>query len=361
MIRAFAVVCGLAVIGAATQKNIEVAGGWASSDTPLIVALALFLIGASAFAAIEWHRSRLVAVIVLLSALGAEGYWLAVNTERELAARAAAASPHIQAKAQRNKALNDVREAEAALRSAPQFSGRLDRALAVKAAVDDAVRAKAAERGCATNCRALLEAQVATADREVSETRVALAQEIEGLRRRVADAKAALAALPPLAPHASLAEVLGLPQWQWDLVIALLRSLAVVGASVMVAHVFRLEGQRSEQRCASDPVALAPATAMLALPPAAEPPGETDTTASRHAARFIGARLRHAPGQTVPLAAVHLGYIDWCEREREVPAPISVIVPALQKVLMGLGVRGVMLDGVPHVCDVREVRSQIAA
>ena len=111
----------------------------------------------------------------------------------------------------------------------PGTSTRLERATATKAAADQAVLLKSAEKGCRRECRALLDKAVDDAAAEVKAARAA----VDGLRTK-ADAelnaaRAALAALKAPASATPLADRVGLPAWVIDLLGAALGSMAANG------------------------------------------------------------------------------------------------------------------------------------
>jgi hypothetical protein len=201
--RILAGIAGLGVVAAATHLNVMHAGGYQSGDAALIIAAAVLLaIGAGAAAAVWRDGDRFPALALALCVVAGECYWLAMNAERELAAREAIARPVAEAAAKRAAAEKRIEEAQTAKRQA-----------------DAAAISEAAKPGCRVNCAALLESAKRSAETEL------------------AAARAALAGLPALPSVTPLADRIGVPAWLWDLVVAGLRSLLVIGGSIALALV----------------------------------------------------------------------------------------------------------------------------
>lgn len=198
--RVMVAVCGAAVIAAATHVNILHAGGYRSDGALLIIAMAGLLTVGMGFVGLLWSERRLAAGGVLAFCLIAgEIYWLCMNAEREIAQREAQALPATEA-----------RDHQAAAEK------RLREALAAKREADAAAVVEAAMPGCKSNCAQLLSAAQLRANQEVT------------------DARTALDALPHVQDANALAGRLGIAPWAWDLWMAVLRSLGIMGASIAV-------------------------------------------------------------------------------------------------------------------------------
>jgi hypothetical protein len=95
LLRVLATIAGLAVIAAATDANIRNAGGYGSSDTFLIVTVAVLLSIGMAYATIELRdglregpKLRMAgAASLVVCLLAGEAYWLLLNVDRELQRR----------------------------------------------------------------------------------------------------------------------------------------------------------------------------------------------------------------------------------------------------------------------------------
>ena len=119
--------------------------------------------------------------------------------------------------------------AEAAVAALPDASARLQAAIQSKAAADTAVVTKSAERGCAANCRLLLQAQADQNQQEVEAARRDMADNRARLEQAVTDARADLAAFKAPSSASPLADRIGWPAWVLDLVMAALGSITANG------------------------------------------------------------------------------------------------------------------------------------
>jgi Arm DNA-binding domain len=128
-----------------------------------------------------------------------EVYWLCTNAEREIAQREQQVMPVAAARDRHLAAGRRLGEAEAGKRAA-----------------DAAAISEAAKPGCKVNCAQLLSAAQLRATQELAE------------------ARASLAALPQAQAVDGLAARLGVAAWAWDLWMAALRSIGVMGASIGV-------------------------------------------------------------------------------------------------------------------------------
>jgi hypothetical protein len=194
--RSSAALVGLAIIGCVAHAAVVSAGGYVAPGTPLLLALAAGLaVGAVAVGA-AWRDGRhAIAALIGVALFAGEAYALLLTSERVLEAREGKQAPLRAQLALREQAKARVRAAEAAL-AATTTTVRLERALAAKAAADQAVVEKAAEKGCAVHCRALLEQQVATAAAEINAARLERAGLQRAAESELEAARAALAMAP---------------------------------------------------------------------------------------------------------------------------------------------------------------------
>ena len=296
-LRLCAFLAGGAVVAAATHANVAHAGGYQSADAPLLITLALLLSIGMGFCGYVWRNGqRFGAVILGLCIISGEAYWVLTNTEREIAAREEPDAPAMRAYEARAEAEQQVEEAVAALKSA-----------------NDAVTTEASKKDCLKNCAAMLTAAAAAA------------------RNELAAARNVLSNTPrPLSP-APLPARLGIAPWLWDLVMAGLRSVAVVGGSLaigMSGHAARTSQPRAESMSASAPVRpkrKAPKpTPLRAIPP----PSSRD-----HVASFLRSAIRPDPEGQISLRALHRRYSEWCEGEglsaTELGRELRAIIDAL--------------------------------
>jgi hypothetical protein len=95
---------------------------------------------------------------------------------------------------------------------------RLTQSLTAKKAADVAVVEKAAERGCASHCRALLEQQVAVTQQEINAARAEVESTRAAVEREAAEGREPFAALPVPGSASPLADWLGVADWKIDLI-----------------------------------------------------------------------------------------------------------------------------------------------
>lgn len=289
MIRFLVILAGGAVVAAATHANVVRAGGYASDEAPLIITIAALLALGMGYVGAAFADGRRFAAIALGACiLAGEAYWVLLNTEREIAAREQAAAP----------AVDQVRMRQAAEK-------RLVDAQSAKQTADSAALSEAAKPGCRRECRLLLEGAKADALRELEH------------------ARAALAALPVSRSAAPLPERLGVAPWAWDLIMAGLRSLAVVGGSIgigMAAH-----PRRPAPAAPAAPIEVLPAAAPRAVMP------------REHVALFLHAVLRPDPAGATSLRRLHERYSAWCSASDVAALPPDDLGRELRGVIEAIG------------------------
>jgi hypothetical protein len=244
-LRNLAAVSGLILLGATAHVTIIHTGGYSGQQAILTLAIAAGVgVGALTIGAAWGSRRRGLALWLVAALLCGEAFGLAMTAERLVTAREAAQAPLREHMARVDKARARVTVAEKALASV-STTPRLQAALTAKATADKAAVDKSAERGCAKNCRELLQAQVDAAAAEVDRARQAI--ETDRLAR-MADLKAARGALATMkAPESPspLADRLGVTAWVLDLVTAALGSMAANGLAVGLLA-FAAHGRRHE-------------------------------------------------------------------------------------------------------------------
>jgi hypothetical protein len=302
--RVLVVVAGLGVIAAATHANIEHAGGYAGKDTWLIITIAALLALGMGYAAITWQEGRyLGAVALALCLLCGEAYWLAVNLEREIAAREELAAPLVAQQAQRTAAEKRLADAETAKRTA-----------------DAAAISEAAKPGCRKNCAQLLTDAKTQADEELTL------------------ARAALAALPMARTVAPLPERLGIASWLWDMILSILRSIAVIGGSIAVALAIHPRRPEHGHKAPSAPATINRETAAILEPVISLPKSSPAATDHReHVAAFLRAVLRPDPTGATSLRRLHGTYLDWCRGHDAQPLPPAELGQHLRAIVDAIG------------------------
>src|ERR1700681_3214868 len=185
ILRALVFLAAAAVIGAATHSNVMHAGGYASRDAPLIIALATLLALGMAFVGVCFNEGRRwQAILLAVLILAVEAYWVLINADREVASLDAVSAPVAEVRAARASALSRVEKAETA-----------------KRASDAAAISEAAKKDCASNCAKLLLSAQQEADRELNA------------------AREALAGMPEPRSTTPLSDRLGIAPWAWELLL----------------------------------------------------------------------------------------------------------------------------------------------
>jgi hypothetical protein len=272
MIRAAAIITGILLIGASAHALIVSQGGYEQTSAVTTLALAAGIIVGSI--CIGTNAQRGLAWGIALAMLAGEGYALLGTADRIVTMRETQQAPLREATA---------RNAEA--------RGRLDTAERNHKAAVDASREKAAEKGCAKNCAALLQSAIDNAAREVTDARMALSD----------------APLP--ASPSPLADRLGIAPWALDLLVAALLSVGLNGlAAVLIAF------------------------GAHAPKPAEQKPANTITG-------FMLDRIDREPKSRVEVTALYSAYVDWCRAKGVSALPVATFADALVPVLEAAGIK----------------------
>jgi hypothetical protein len=287
------------VVGAATHLNVMHAGGYASSDAPLIITAAVLLaVGTGLTITAWWDGARVGALALAICVLAGEGYWLTTNAERELAARDALALPVAEAAAKRAAAERRLLEAEAAKKKA-----------------DEAALSEAAKRDCRANCAALLQDAKRAAEHELTAARTAFAS------------------LPSLRSVTPLADRLGVAAWAWDLIVAGLRSLLVIGGSLAIGlalhpkRVRRLEGEKPAPATTAPIKPHVPEQLLIAAP----------VNPRDHVSRFLRTVIKPDPEGAASLRELHGRYLEWCRSASIDPLPAAELGRHLRSIVDAIG------------------------
>jgi hypothetical protein len=352
-VRAVAIATGAIILAAVTHVNIETGSGYGTPHAWLMLAIAAG-VGVSAFVtghAWDSDRRWLAAGLVVAVAVG-EFFNLTATAERLVAGREASQAPLRADQEALDAAAKRVADARAAYDKAKTAtSRRLEKAESAKTAADKAVIDKSAERGCASNCKQLLQKAVDDAAVEVDAARGELTQAARKAEGELQAAQAALSAIKPPPSATPLADRLGLPPWLLDLFHSALGSVAANGLAFLLiafgAHRARpvveiIEPVREAAPTPQEPHRKTQRKVAKRLP----------SPAKDHAARFGMARLRPADGAT-PLSRIRLAYRDWATAEEGGPLPDAEIAPALAEMFAKVGIevdKGA--DGKPVVIGV---------
>ncbi len=318
---------GVAIVGTVIHSAVLANGGYGAPTTPMLIGLGAGLVIGAAVIGRCWSQGRVVmAVLVGAALLAGEAYQLLMTAERTIAMRDARQAPIVAQAAAREKASQRLEEAAAGL-AAITDTPRLTAALQAKQTADSFAVEKAAERGCAAHCRALLEQQVATATQEVEAARAEITALRTAARHELDSARIVLAALPVLGSASPLADRLGIPDWQFDLIAAVLIGIGANGlGAALVAFAAHGPSPASSR-----------SLAVLAI---TESTPQRDAT--QEADRFACETFCPAPEGSISIAAIRTAYLGWCARNGIEPLPVSEIGAALETVFRAAGLQ---LDG----------------
>ena len=213
--------------------------------------------------------------------------------------------------AEREVARRELQEAPTreALDARMKAEKRVADALVGVAAAAAVVTSEAAKKDCLKNCAALLTASQTTAQNELTAARKALAD------------------TPAVASSSPLPDRLGIASWLWDLVMAGLRSLAVVGGSLAIGMCWRVDRNRAVIVARPSPVA-APSRAP-------KPALSRSRHANReHVARFLRSALKPDPVGQTSLRALHRMYNEWSDGSglsaAELGKELRLVIDALE-------------------------------
>ena len=352
-LRALAIISGIALVAAAAYASLaHVEAGFTSPYGIITLAVAGGLIVGALCVGAAWSIGRAsIALAIAIGMMCGELYALIMTGERNVGSREASQVIVREAVERRQAAAQRVGEAEAAFASTHR-SDRLERAMAAKAASDVAVVDKSAERGCASNCRALLQGQVDAAQRDVDAAIVERDASRERAGRAVEVARAELAAigLPP--SSSPLANRLGFPAWALDLTAAGLASLAINGLGAALLA-FGAHGRvRDAEPAAPDaistdtPAVVQPLKQRLIAPPR---DGLADV------AKFAVEVIRPDPDGVAPARDIRAAYMRWCRDRGHDALPARDMADHLLALCHKVGLQVDANDGSPIIRGIRLV------
>lgn len=218
---------GGGILAATTNASIVSAGGYASSQALVVLALSAGVFaGAVAIGGGRIPKAFGLAIIAALVA--GEAYNLMTTAERAIVAREASAAPLKDLAAKRQAALDRL----AALEKAEPSSARLSLARSNLAEARTAVETEAKDIRCGKECKR----KQALADDAAQAVEAALPGAVTEHAAAILAAKAELAANPLPASATPLADRLGWQPWVLDLAMAALLSIGANGlAGVLIA------------------------------------------------------------------------------------------------------------------------------
>jgi hypothetical protein len=325
-VRVLAAVVGVGLLGLVVDAAVAAAGGYGMPAARLMVGLAAGIAAGSLAVGVAWdHGRRRIALCLVAALMAGEAWTLLQTAERTIAHRDRQQAP-LRAHAETHaKAVERVMAAESAL-AGTKDTPPLARAQVAKASADAAVVAKSAEKGCAANCRQLLQAQVDAAAAEVAAARTELAIMRAGADSRLQQARADLAALP-LPPSVSpLADRLGIQGWSLDIVHAVLASLAANGLG---AFLLAFSAHGWHRRKTEAGAATAIEVERIAATGGRDAAAEAD--------HFARTTLRPNKAGRVKIAEIRTAYHDWCRGRGIAPLPDRDIGEALNELFSSVG------------------------
>lgn len=338
---------GCALIATAAHVIIMTTGGYSNAHAPLAIAIAAGVAIGSIAIGIAWKDRRFaVATAIAFCLVAGEAYTMIATAERVVVSREAAAEPARLIAVQRAAAQKRLDEAKAAIPG--DTSARITAAQASIDRAETAVATEASKKGCASNCRALLNKAVDDAKSEMAAARAALVEGKKSAQRGIADAEAALAKVPAPKSETPLADKLGLEGWTLDLLAAGLASLAAngLGAALLAfgAHSHR-EPSTKAAEVETVQVTLEPAPA--ATPPpvrtsqakrkAKEPLMIEARDALKEADRFARESFRPAKAGRVAFSDIRASYHAWCDEQGMPPLSDREIGSSLNDLFAKVG------------------------
>jgi hypothetical protein len=323
-LRGIASVVGAALLAATAHATIAAGGGYGSAHSLVTIAIAAGVAVAALVIGAAWSGERRgLAVWLLVAIIAGEAFGLLMTAERLVAAREAAQAPLQEAAAAYAKAASRVTHAAAVVAVTPTTSPRLEAALQQKGTADHAAIEKSAERGCRENCRALLQAQVDAADREVAAARAELVAMAIGTNGELSAARAALADLKAPASATPLADRVGVPPWVIDLIVAALGSIAANGLG---CGLISFAGHRRRR---AEPMSEVSMAAAAILTPAAD-------QLQRFAFDQLFPAAQANAGAAIP--AIQSAYAHWCAERNLAPLSGEALGEAMADLFERVGI-----------------------
>lgn len=294
-------VVGIAAMAAMAHVTIAWTGGYGTAHAiPTIVIAFIVSVFALSLGRILDSRRYVIAAIMLTIMVGVEFVACIRTAERLIEARVERQLPLQKIKQERHRARLRVETAQEHADSLSSPSPRLAASLAALEATRANISKKAAERGCATNCRKLLQAQSDAAHKEVDRARSALNAQRSQAQQELTEAQTALSAIPAARSSTVSADRLGVEPWILDVVTSVLLSVfGNAGAAVclyLAGHPQRRREVRSEESAVS----------------AIELHEVRDEL--KHAALFVKQCMDPSEDEHIPISEVRHIYLRWASQ-----------------------------------------------
>ncbi len=330
-----ALAAAMAGIATITWGNVIAAGGLDTNKARILIASACMLVVLSLIVAHCWgHRRRGLAMLMGLALAGMEAHNVWTLIEHNMTARETVRRTGEAILATREAAQRRLDEAERALFAIGSSSPRLQLALTAKAEADQAAVDKSAQRGCASNCRQLLQQQVDSAQAEVIAARAEISERRRRVEDEVAAARAAIAALPaPATSGMAVASTFGYSGASVDIASSLLFALPInVGSIALLMFVGHGRGHV--------PIAPEQRATRQAIRP------------EDHGRAFFESAMTMRPRARTALDAVESSYRQWCVEMGVEPLSSDEIGRQLAAEFVVHGIRGRVDNGTPKLIGV---------
>lgn len=326
LVKVAAGVAGILLLAATANLTIVKTTGYEDAHALLVLAIAGGVgIGAWTLGH-SWRDGRKpLAVVTGALMICGELFGLSQTADRIAAQRDRAQQPVLRQIEAHEKAATYVGDTQTKLEAVPTSSSRLEAALAKKAAADNAVVAKSAERNCATNCRALLEQQVVLAQNEIDAARAELGVKLQQAEQELAAARKALIETPkPEMSATPLANNLNITPATLDMIIA---SLGALGANGLAACLIAFAAHGRHYVVGNRPDEETPA----------KPRSQRKNVTRDEADHFARSVFRPDPNGRVYLRDVRAAYRAWCAETKRRPLPDQEIGAALNALFSSVG------------------------
>lgn len=322
------------LLSATAHATIVKGGGYGTPDSFIVISIACGVAVGSVGVGLAFAEKRTgLAIGIILALVAGEGYQLLMTGERVIAAREAQQVPLRAANELRSSLqhrITDLEEQEAKLTTTP----RLKTALEAQRKAQMDVGAKAALRGCAKNCRKLLEDARDQANNEVAQARSELTAQQDALAGRLGEDRRKLSALPKLGTGTPLADRLGVEPWTVDILAAALASIAANGLGCLLLAL----GAHKPQHRARE---MAMSVAEL---PRSKPHCVVD-----HVDIFAGNSISARKRGKVRLTEARRAYQQWCAHNDMEPLSPGDFADALAKLVKEAGLSVKFSDGDPLI------------
>ena len=342
--RGIALFVGFLLLCAGTHVAVLASGGYGTPQSYVAIAVAAGVGCGSVFCGMAWSaRHYRLAAFLVLSILAGEAFALLQTGNRLVAGSEAQQAPmreHVKAHEKASAAIDAATKAKTAADAGT--SQRLTKAIEVKRQADQAIIDKAAEFGCRSNCKELLQKAANDAASEVANARLEVDNAKETARDALAKATSALARMRAPESPTPLADRLGWKPWLYDLITA---GLGSVGLNGLACGLLMFGAHGTHQHAATEAPtegvqkpAATPRRQKLDIPRNSGRAKSKRRPATEHAARFAVERLKPDQDAVAYLDHIREDYRAWSPTQ---PLQLSdeEIGAELASLFRGAGIR----------------------